>query len=157
MAADTITNVAALFPKGFRHGVGSAAQTNMQTTLDSLRRNYCEAITVDSATVPKTINADSTFVTVTSADASYALALPAIDTDRLGEPIKILTDTSTGNELWATGSSIKINDVTCSATNEAALPADSLCVCTPVSSTEWLLEVTSKLGATVTAIVPDAR
>jgi len=53
-------------------------------------------------------------------------------------------------------SDIKINNVDSDATQEAAIPATSLWTLTYISDTVgWILEVTSELGATVTAVVPD--
>jgi hypothetical protein len=53
-------------------------------------------------------------------------------------------------------SNTPINGVDSDGSQEAAIPATSLWTLTYVSSTVgWILEVTSELGATVTAVVPD--
>ena len=98
------------------------------------------------------IPANASVVVITSADATYQVKLPAAV---VGTRMVLITG-ATGCELIATGSSVKINDVICSATNEAALPADSHFVVTCVSATEWILEHVTALGAVGTAIVPDA-
>ena len=53
-------------------------------------------------------------------------------------------------------SGVLINNVDSDGTQEAAIPATSLWTVTYVNATVgWILEVTSELGATVTAVVPD--
>jgi len=53
-------------------------------------------------------------------------------------------------------SGILINGVDSDGTQEAAIPATSLWRATYVNATiGWILEVTSELGAVVTAVVPD--
>ena len=137
----------------FRRGIWAHKRKISDDLLDSVKTQYTESITVDSATVPKTISEDASHVQVTSADATYALQLP------VATPGKIITINvgANGFELWAQGTSVKINDVVCSATNEAAIPADTVCVCVCRTATEWVLTNYTKLGAVTTAIVPDAR
>jgi hypothetical protein len=48
----------------------------------------------------------------------------------------------------------KINDVTTNV--EAAIPATTFFEVACVSSTQWILTATTKLGAVITAIIPDA-
>lgn len=137
----------------FRRGIWAHKKQVADDLLDSVKTQYTESITVDSATVPKTISEDASHVQVTSANASYALQLP------VATPGKVVTinNGANGFELWAQGTNVKINDVVCSATNEAAIPADTICVCICRSATEWVLTNYTKLGAVTTAIVPDAR
>ncbi len=95
---------------------------------------------------------NTSHVTVTCDDATKQITLPA---PIVGMKITLVTP-ALGVELIATGSSIKINDVICSATNEAALVADSHYEVTCVSSTEWILVGYDKLGAHIAPIVPDS-
>ncbi len=90
-------------------------------------------------------------VTIVSTGATDQITLPA---PIVGMKITLVTP-ATACELIATGSSVKINDVICSATNEAALLADSHYEVTCISATEWILVSYDKLGAHVAAIVPD--
>lgn len=108
--------------------------------------------TSDGATtgiVPDNVN----HITITSASANNIVTLP--------EPVVGLVIHghvgANGCELRTDAAGDKINDVDCGgASNEAAIPATSLIKLTCVSATEWILEATTELGATITAIVPDA-
>lgn len=56
----------------------------------------------------------------------------------------------------AASTNLKINNVDSDGTQEAAIPATTLWVATYINATiGWVLELTSELGATVTAVVPD--
>ena len=99
------------------------------------------------------IPATAFYVTVTSDSADKVVTLPA---SVVGKTVMIYVG-ATGFELRTTAaSSIKINDVISGSTNEAAIPATSICTCTCVSATEWVLTAADKLGAVITAIAPDA-
>ncbi len=91
-------------------------------------------------------------VTITCDDATKQITLPA---PIAGMVITLVTP-ALGVELIATGSSVKVNDVIVSATNEAALVADSHYEVTCVSATEWILVGYDKLGAHIAPIVPDS-
>ncbi|KKN59764.1 hypothetical protein LCGC14_0538540 [marine sediment metagenome] len=91
-------------------------------------------------------------VTITCDDATKQIKLPA---PIVGMKITLVTP-ALGVELIATGSSVKVNDVIVSATNEAALVADSHYEVTCVSATEWILVGYDKLGAHIAPIVPDS-
>lgn len=97
------------------------------------------------------IPANASVIVVTSDSADKQITLPA---PAIGMQMTIIVG-ATGCELIATGSAVKINDVVCSATNEAALAADRHYVVTCVSATEWILVGYTHLGAVDTAIVPD--
>lgn len=97
------------------------------------------------------IPANASVVVVTSDSANKQITLPA---PVVGMQTTIIVG-ATGCELIATGSSVKINDVVCSATNEAALAADTHYVCTCISATEWIMVGYTKLGAVDTAVIPD--
>jgi len=92
------------------------------------------------------------FVTVTSDSADKQITLPA---NVVGHVIEGMVNAN-GCEMICADAAAKINDVTCGATNEAAIPADTSFRCVCISSTEWILTAVTKLGAVVTAIVPDA-
>lgn len=149
----SVVKKSVLKTRHFRRGIWAHKKPIADDLLDSVLTQYTEEITVDSATVPKTISEDASHVEVTSGDATYALQLP------VATPGKSITINigANGCELWAQGTDVKINDVVCSATNEAAIPADTLCTCVCRTATEWLLINHTKLGAVTTAIVPDAR
>jgi hypothetical protein len=56
----------------------------------------------------------------------------------------------------AAGSNVEINSEDSDGTKEAAIPATTLWKATYINATiGWILELTSELGATVTAVVPD--
>jgi hypothetical protein len=99
------------------------------------------------------IPTNATFITVTSANANYIVTTP---TATVGRIVRGMVNAN-GFEFRCAGASEKINDVTCGATNEAAVPSDTSFVLECISATEWILTATTKLGAVVTAIVPDAR
>lgn len=99
------------------------------------------------------ISVTARHVTITAASANDIATLPAAV---VGKEITGFVGTN-GCELRTPASSnVKINDVDSDGTNEAAIPADTnfrlLCVATD----KWILTAVTKLGAVVTAIVPDA-
>lgn len=99
------------------------------------------------------ISVTARHVTVTSDDANKIVTLPAAV---VGKEITMYVG-ATGCEVRTPASSnVKINDVDSDGTNEAAIPATTLCRFTCTSSTTWLLEAIDELGAVITAIVPDA-
>jgi hypothetical protein len=93
-------------------------------------------------------------VTVTSASANNVAILPP--------PVigKIVTGYvgANGCEFYADSAvATTINGVTCSATNEAAMPANSLWRAHCVSSGAWILTYTTSAGAAGSTITPDSR
>ncbi len=111
--------------------------------------------TSDGLTTGLLTGADQ-FVTVTSANANNIIALPALSTVPVGTCIRGMVNAN-GFELRvavADATTGKINDVTTNV--EAAIPADTSFEVVKISSTEWILTATTKLGAVLTAIVPDA-
>jgi hypothetical protein len=98
------------------------------------------------------IPATAVHITVTSSSANNIITLP---TPVVGKRIRGWVGTN-GCEVRAVGTSVKVNDVIVSATNEGAIPADTMVEFTCVTSTAWLLHATTKLGAVLTAIIPDA-
>ena len=102
------------------------------------------------------LDAQTQFVTVTSANANYIISLPALSDLLVGTVIRGRVGTN-GCELRvavADATTGKINDITTNV--EAAIPADTNIRVECVSATEWVLTATTKLGAVITAIVPDA-
>ena len=97
------------------------------------------------------IPATARHISITSANANNIIKLPA---PVVGTQIRGFVGAN-GCEVRAVGTSITVNDVIVSATNEAAVPADTMVEFTCVSSTQWLLHATTKLGAVLTAIIPD--
>lgn len=92
-------------------------------------------------------------VTITSTDATHIVVLPA---PVVGYVIEGYVGTN-GCEFYATGSSVKINNVICSATNEAAMPATSLWTAKCVTATDWILTYRTLAGAAGATITPDSR
>lgn len=117
-----------------------------------IQRRYASAVT--AAAHPGTaIPADSPFVTITSSDANHIAILPAASP---GMKVEGYVGAN-GCEFYASGSSININGVVCSATNEAAMPANSLWKAECVGASDWILTYTTSAGAAGATITPDAR
>ena len=109
--------------------------------------------TVDGLTTG-IIPAGARYVTATAgADANSIVTLP---TPVVGNIITMYIGTTGCEVRTVAASNVKINDVDSDGTNEVAIPAQTLCTFTCVSATEWTLEATTKLGATLTALLPDA-
>jgi hypothetical protein len=112
-------------------------------------------VSVTAAADPGTaIPADARFVTVTSASADNIVVLPDVPAGR--EVVGYVG--ANGCEFYSTGTNITINGVICSATNEAAMPANSLWRATRYSSTDWTLTYdVANTGAAGATITPNAR
>lgn len=97
------------------------------------------------------------FVTVTSASANDVICLPADSDCPIGTVIRGWVGAN-GFELRSKAGDVTatLNGVTSGTTNEAAIPATTLFKVTKVATLTWLLEATDELGATITAIIPDA-
>ena len=113
-------------------------------------------VTVDGLTTGLLTGADQ-FVTVTSANAVHILSLPSNATVPVGTVIRGWVGAN-GFELrsLAADTTVTVNDIVMGVTNEAAVPADTFFVVKKVTATGWLLTAETKLGAVLTAIVPDA-
>jgi len=98
------------------------------------------------------IPAGASFVTVTSDNADKQISLPA---GTVGDEIEILVGT-TACELISAVTADKINEVQVGATNELALTAEALYRCKYTKSGFWIVTGTTKLGAAIAALVPDA-
>jgi hypothetical protein len=111
--------------------------------------------TADGLTTGQLTGGDQ-FISVTSANANNIISLPAIALVPTGGRIRGIVGAN-GFELRviaAEATTSKINDVTTNV--EAAIPADTSFTVLKISSTQWILTCVTKLGAVLTAIVPDA-
>lgn len=97
------------------------------------------------------IPAGASFVTVTSDSADKQISLPAAT---VGDEIEILVG-STACELISAVAAHKVNEVTVGATNELALTADALYRCKYTKTNYWIVTGETKLGARISALVPD--
>lgn len=145
LVADVTGNVTGSISGGTVAGTTVIASVGVQATSVGVTAT---ADGTDTGLIPS----NASIVTITSDSADKQVKLPA----PIAGMRMILITGATGCELICTGTNVKINDVVCSATNEAALPSDSHFYVTCVSATEWILEHVTKLGAVGTAIVPDA-
>ncbi len=102
--------------------------------------------------IPDYVNARVT-VAARATDANDWIVLPAAVAGR-----QVTGYSAVGHELRTPASSgVKINDVVGDGTQEAAIAATTFWVayCTG-ATTGWVLRAWSKLGAPLTAIIPDA-
>lgn len=99
------------------------------------------------------ITAGYNYVNVTSDSANKQISLPA---GVVGQEIKILVGT-TACELISAVAADKVNEVVVGATNELALTAEALYTCTYTKAGYWIVTGETKLGARISALVPDAR
>lgn len=98
------------------------------------------------------IPAGSSFVVVTSDNATKQISLPAAS---VGDRIRILVG-ATGCELISAVATHKVNNVTVGATNEAALTATNMYDCQYLATDTWIVIGYTNLGAVQAALVPDA-
>lgn len=99
-----------------------------------------------AVTAPSTLK---TFVTVTSAAATNAISLPAIDSTTIGQVI-YLTVGSNGYELIAQTDDT-INLVDADGTNQLDVAANTTVRCTQVTATSWIAETLAATTLAVTA------
>lgn len=92
-------------------------------------------------------------VTITSTDTNHIVVLPP---PVVGTEIQGYVGAN-GCEFYSSGSSIRINNVICSATNEAAMPANSKWKAKCVDPFFWILTYETLAGAAGATITPDAR
>lgn len=92
-----------------------------------------------------------TYVTVTSASATNAISLPAIDATTIGQKI-YLTVGSNGYELITPASSGNtINNVNSDGTNQLDVAANTTVRCTQVTATNWIAETIANASIAITA------
>ena len=124
-------------------------------TLNSLDLNIPVAITATSDGLTTGIVAAGTvFIEITAASANDIVAIPA--PTAIGQRIRGHVGTNGCELRGAVGAALFINDVAVSITNEAAIPADTYFELDAISLVKYVLHCRTKLGAVVTAIVPDA-
>ena len=128
--------------------LGDVRRYNANTTIEP---TLARTSTVGGATTGL-IPDGTQWVIITSDNADKQITLP---TAIPGSTVGLVTP-ATGCELICTGATVKINDITCGATNELALAADSHFICECISSSEWIVRGFTKLGADIAALVPDA-
>lgn len=95
---------------------------------------------------------DSNYITVTSSSSAYVVTLPTAVVGRYRRGWV----GSNGFKMWAQGASVKINDIVCSATNEAVIPANTKFLVECVSTTQWILTCTDETGQEY-GVIPTAR
>lgn len=98
------------------------------------------------------IPADAKIVTVTSDNANKQISLPA---GEIGKELTIVVGT-TACELISSVAADKVNEVVVGATNELALTAEAIYLCRYTKAGNWVVTGTTKLGAAINALVPDA-
>ena len=119
---------------------------------DQKRVQSVTAIAAGSAPGTGQISSKSGVVRVSSGNANRVVTLPPV---RIGHEILILA-ASTGYELRATGSGVKINNTeVVDAGKELAIAAAKTLHCVCVSSTEWIVTKFSNAGAAGGAGTPD--
>lgn len=98
------------------------------------------------------IPADAKIVTVTSDSANKQISLPA---GEIGKELTIVVGT-TACELISSVAADKVNEVVVGATNELALTAEGIYWCRYTKAGCWVVTGTTKLGAAIATLVPDA-
>lgn len=114
---------------------------------------YSAVTSVDPAGSVEALTGTDQFITVTSSDAGFVVALPENDDCPIGTVIRGWVG-ATGFELRG-DADITINNVSMDG-NEAAIPATTFFTVTKVTATGWILTATDESRAVITAIVPDA-
>ena len=98
------------------------------------------------------IPASAKIVTATSANANHQISLPA---GQIGQELTIVVGT-TACELISSVAADKVNEVVVGATNELALTAEAIYWCRYTKAGCWVVTGTTKLGAAIATLVPDA-
>ena len=99
------------------------------------------------------ISSGTSMVIVTCDDANKIVTLPAAV---VGHVIRLYVGANGCEVRTPASSNNTINNVDSDGTNEAAIPATTLCTFTCIAANAWILEAVDELGAVITAIVPDA-
>jgi hypothetical protein len=133
----------------------SGQRRDLQAMSDDLYDIFTE-ITPETATATTgggttgLIAVDAQFVTVTSDSANKQVSLPAAT---VGKKFKMYIGAN-GCEVISAVAAHKVNNVIVGATNEAAIPASTLCTFEYVAANTWLMTALDNVGADV-VIVPD--
>ena len=152
MAQTTLRTAWRRFQVMALHGPLATAMSAINSMFTELYpRNLAVTATADGLTTGL-ITTGYNFVTVTSANASHQISLPA---GTVGQVLRILVGT-TGCELISAVAADKVNEVTVGATNELALTAEALYTCVYTKPGFWIVTGHTKLGAAQAALVPDA-
>lgn len=102
------------------------------------------------------VGATGVEVTAVTVDANDFIVLPAIAAVPIGYTIRISANAGSNFEMRTPASSnTKINDVDSDGTQEYLVTDTHLVVVTKRTSTGWAAQSLTKLGAVVTAVVPD--
>lgn len=131
---------------------GSPVSATEMLILRDTVSEYAAVTTTADGTGVGAIPAGAKHVTVTSDGATRQVSLPP---PVVGKKLTIWVGTNGMELVTVASSNVKINDVDADGTNQVDVPADTLLRLTCVSSTQWLCEATTKLGATLTALIPD--
>lgn len=113
----------------------------------------------DSASDLNTIQAGKTAVTVAGVtnDANDFIVLPSLSSVQVGHTITIYAGAGSNFELRTPASSNeKINDVDSDGTQEYLVTDTHTVRIWKISSTAWVAQSITKLGAVATAVIPDA-
>lgn len=128
---------------------------NVVRTFDDVQERFDEANarTLTATAAGAQIDADASFVTVTSDTATKIVFLPAaVDGKRLD-----LFVVATGAELRSIVAADKLNNVVVGATNEGALVAATLYSLTYNATTgNWTMNGVLAAGTVAPLVVPDA-
>jgi hypothetical protein len=145
---------------GVATGLGPITMTGSLNNLDVQNGVVCDVTTataaVDTLSAGAQLSAITQFVTVTSGGADYKLMLPPTTASTIGMVIRGWVGAN-GFELRvaaADANIVKLNEITTLV--EASIPAETFFTVQCISATQWILTATSKLGAVLTAIIPDA-
>lgn len=113
-----------------------------------------DAVSGARANIPSHVKSVS--VEAVTNDANDWIVLPPLATVPLGHQIVILCSAGTNFELRTPASSNeKINDVDSDGTQEYLCTDTDTVIVTKISSTAWIGQSLTKLGAVRTAVVPD--
>lgn len=147
-AAATIANIA-------------GAQTFTDKTLSTGTLDLRDTVTLtpnSSAGAGNSLTAGYTQVTVTTVtnDANDFIVLPAIASVGIGHQIRISCNAGGNFEMRTPASSnTKINDVDADGTQEYLCTDTDLIIVTKHTTTGWVAQSLTKLGAVRTAVIPD--
>lgn len=134
------------------------ALTNNYPDLDGfhLKPVVLTAAATNSASNSIPPKAKVAVVTAVANDANDWITLPAIADVPIGHKITIIAGASSNFELRTPASSnTKINDVDSDGSQEYLVTDTHTVEVTKISSTAWIGVSYTKLGAVVTAVIPD--
>lgn len=98
----------------------------------------------------------SAVVKAVTNDANDWITLPSLASVKIGHTIRIYAGASSNFELRTPASSNeKINDVDSDGSQEYLVTDTDTVIVTKISSTAWIAQSITKLGAVRTAVVPD--